>query len=660
MSGMSSFDVAAIVSELKKVIVGARIRNIYQVGDVFLVKLRGMGETLQLLVEPGRRIHLTWYERAKPRFPSVFCMTLRKHLRHGKVLSVWQYDFDRVVVLEVGVAENKVSLVFELFGEGNIVLVDREGKIVVAKNYASMRDRDVLPKKQYVFPPLRGLNPCTVSLEEFKKHILESERSVAATLVQKFNIGGVLAEEVCVRAGIDKSREAEALSEGEAEALFKALTDLLKGVIEGRGEPAIGFRDGNAFTVSPVPLKAYGEIRWQRFESFNKAADEFYSREEEEGLEEKETVKARREEDKLQRMLDAQRKALMEMERAERKHRKYGDLIYKNLHLIDQLLNVILSARKKNFSWGEIKEKLLSVKGKEEVANVFVDVDPHVGRVFVELEGERIPLDITLSAVENANKFYEKAKKAAVKAEGARKAMEETLRRIKSGEEVRVEVKKRRIWRRRERKWYEAYRWFISSDGLLVLGGRDAKSNIALYRRMEMKDVFLHAEVHGAPVVVVKTGGKPCPEATLREAAQFAVSYSRAWREGMLQADAYWVPPEQVSMTPPSGEYLPRGGLIVRGERNYFRNVPLELSVGVIFEEDEAVVMCGPPSAISSKTNIYVRIKPGDMPSSKLAEKIKRKLAGKAPPDKSEMILQIPLEEIQNVLPPGGGTIIEE
>ena len=185
MSGMSSFDVAAIVSELKKVIVGARIRNIYQVGDVFLVKLRGMGETLQLLVEPGRRIHLTWYERAKPRFPSVFCMTLRKHLRHGKVLSVWQYDFDRVVVLEVGVAENKVSLVFELFGEGNIVLVDREGKIVVAKNYASMRDRDVLPKKQYVFPPLRGLNPCTVSLEEFKKHILESVSYTHLTLPTK-------------------------------------------------------------------------------------------------------------------------------------------------------------------------------------------------------------------------------------------------------------------------------------------------------------------------------------------------------------------------------------------------------------------------------------------------------------------------------------------
>ncbi|MEM2574328.1 MAG: ribosome rescue protein RqcH, partial [Candidatus Jordarchaeales archaeon] len=467
------------------------------------------------------------------------------------------------------------------------------------------------------------------------------------------------AEEACIRSGIEKERDVSLLSDDETRTLFETLKGLLEEV-EGGINSGIVLRSEEAIIVSPVKLKTYsgGEFSWKEFESFNKAADEFYSKREELIVEEELRGEAREEEDKIQRMLETQRETLQKMIEAEEKYRRYGNLLYENIHLVSQLLEAVISARKKNYSWQEIEERIKSAKDKNLAARIFAGVKPHEGRILVELNEELIPLDVKLSATENANSFYEKAKKAAIKAERIKKAMEETLRKMEEVKEKKEEVQfKLRL--KRKKKWYEAYRWMISSDGFLVLGGKDAKSNITLYKRMEVNDIFFHAEVHGAPVVIVKTEGKTCPESTLKEAAQFAVSYSRAWKERLLQVDAYWVHPDQVSETPPSGEYLPKGGLIIRGKRNYFRNVPLELAVGVVSEGNEIKVIAGAPSAVSKKTSIYVKIKPGELPSSKLAEAIRSILARKAPQELAEIILRIPLDEFQSVLPPGGGEITE-
>ncbi len=660
LEAMSSLDIAVIVSELSKILVGGRIRNIYQIDGIFIFRIRAGCEDFHLLVEPGRRIHLTWYDRVKPRFPPPFCMTLRKHLNHGRILSMQQYDFDRVVMLSIGLAENKASLVFELFGDGNIILLDGGGKIIAAEKYASMKDRDILPKKEYFFPPSRGRDPRSMSFEEFREVLTKDKRSVAAALVRSISIGGVLAEEVCVRGGIDKERDVGSLSDEEVHALFKALTEILEEAVGGKGSPSILFRGEEAVIVSPVKLKTYsGEgFLWRNFESFNRAADEFYSKKEELRVEEEKGKKKREEEDRFQRMLEAQRENLQRMIEDEERYRRYGNLLYENIYTVSQLLEAVISARKKNYSWQEIEKKIRSVKERNPVAKIFAGVKPREGRILVELDEEIIPLDIKLSAVENANSFYEKAKKATAKAERIKKVIEETLKKMEEVKEKEREVQFM-LRRRRKKKWYEVYRWMVSSDGFLVLGGKDAKSNIALYKRMEPKDIFFHAEVHGAPVVIIKTEGRTCPEGTLKEAAQFAVSYSRAWKEHLLQADAYWVYPDQVSETPPSGEYLPKGGLMIKGKRNYLRNVPLELSVGVIKEEDEVKVIAGAPSAVSKKTSIFAKIKPGGLPSSKLAEAIRSILAKKAPQELAEIILKIPLDEFQSVLPPGEGEIIE-
>ncbi len=210
---------------------------------------------------------------------------------------------------------------------------------------------------------------------------------------------------------------------------------------------------------------------------------------------------------------------------------------------------------------------------------------------------------------------------------------------------------------RREKVWYEKFRWFHSSDGSLVIGGKDATTNeILIKKHMEPHDIVFHADIVGAPFVLIKTEGKTPSEQSLKEAAQFAASYSRAWKTMFGVVDVYWFHPKQISKSPPSGQYLRKGSFMIRGAKNYIRNVPLAVAIGVQIKE-YARIIGGPPKAVSKHTKIYVEIVPGDHKSGELAKQIRRILAEKTPEDLRKQVIEIPLEEIQVFIPSGKGNI---
>jgi hypothetical protein len=208
---------------------------------------------------------------------------------------------------------------------------------------------------------------------------------------------------------------------------------------------------------------------------------------------------------------------------------------------------------------------------------------------------------------------------------GAMKAMKKT-RKVKE-----VSLPKRTILRKRE--WYEKFHWCLSSEGYLILGGRDTRSNELLVKKyMEPNDVYVHADIQGAPSVIVKNGQK-ASESTMEEAAQFAAAYSSAWNHfGSLEC--YWVNPEQVTKSPPSGEYLTPGAFFIAGSKNFVK-VDLGIVVGVY--EDK--VMGGPESAVKAHSKAYVVIGFGDEKKERLAKQIEKILDY---PDLDEIIRALP------------------
>ncbi len=92
-----------------------------------------------------------------------------------------------------------------------------------------------------------------------------------------------------------------------------------------------------------------------------------------------------------------------------------------------------------------------------------------------------IVVDFSKSAQENAEYFFEKSKRAKLKAEGARRSAEELKKRLNATAKQEEEKKAIRVVEKRE--WYEKFNWFFTSSGLLAVGGRSADQNEELYAK---------------------------------------------------------------------------------------------------------------------------------------------------------------------------------
>ena len=221
---MTSFDVSAVTREANQKIEGAFISKIYQIGTkTVLLKLRKPGKPrIQLLIEAGKRLHLTAYAHETPQRPSGFCMSLRKYLDNGVIQAVKQHEFERIVTIEINTRQGVFQLISELFGNGNIILVDPEQKILQAMTYKRMKDRNILRNEPFQYPPPRGKNPKSLDLQEFKKITEFGEKEIVRALTKAVSISGAYAEEILLRSKINKKTQSNELTEDQLDTIFRA------------------------------------------------------------------------------------------------------------------------------------------------------------------------------------------------------------------------------------------------------------------------------------------------------------------------------------------------------------------------------------------------------------------------------------------------------
>jgi predicted ribosome quality control (RQC) complex YloA/Tae2 family protein len=662
---MSSFDIAAITSEINRIVKGARIDNIYQISPTtLLLSLHQSGQTpIYLIAESGKRIHVTSYTLKGPQKPTAFCMALRKYLKNGRIIEAQQHEFERTVIIIVETKEGEFQIVVELFGDGNIILVSPQNTVLHALVYRKMRDRNVWRGEIFRHAPQKGRNPLKLSREDLVELRNFGEMEIVRALTKFLSIGGLYAEETLLRAEIDKNKPCNSLTEEEFYRIFDQLHQILSFIINGKTEPIMVFDEKEELVdVTPVPLKTYSSFKLKSCESFNEALDEYYTKTvaEERGAEFAKLVE--KQIAKQERILERQQKAIESLKQRIEQNKRIGNAIYMHFNELQFLLQKIMNEKRSGKPWNQIVSSL--IKEREtglSPAAYFNSLEPERLVLNVSLEKLIFPLSLRHSIQENAAGYYARAKKAEEKLEGVEKALHKTENNIKSLKEQSVERLKtlpKLPPKRRKRMWYEKFLWFHSSDSLLVIGGRDAATNeILIKKHMEPNDKVFHADIHGAPFVVVKTDGKAPPEETMKEAAQLAASYSRAWKEMLGSADVYWVSPQQISKSPPQGQYLEKGAFIISGQKNYVRNVPLRVAVGIKMEEEKLMVIGGPTEAIAKQTNIYVEVVPGEKQSGELAKQIRWRLAEGAPKAMQRQAPEIALEEIQRFIPSGRGNI---
>ncbi|AEC50969.1 hypothetical protein PNA2_0051 [Pyrococcus sp. NA2] len=643
---MSSVDIRYIVQELKEELKGARIDKVYHEGDEVRIKLHKTGEGRRdLIIEAGKRLHLTTYIKESSSSPSSFAMLLRKYLSGAFVDEIEQHDFDRIVKIRVG----KFTIIAELFRRGNVILVDENNVILGAIRYEEFKDRSIKPKHEYKFPPARE-NPLEVSFDKFVELIKGEDTEIVRALARKLNMGGLYAEEILLRAEVNKKKRTSELSEEE----LKRIYEKMKEVFNAPKKPNIVYKDGRMVDVVPIDLRWYDGYEKVYFDTFSKALDEYFGKLTIEKAREEKTKKLEEKKKQLIATLKRQENMIKGFKEEMRRNQEIADLIYANYQLVDNLLKE-LSKAVERLGWEELIRRVEEGKKKgNRIAMMIKSINPQENSVTIEIEDKKVRLYIDRDINENAEIYYEKAKKAKHKLEGAKKAYEELKKKLEQVEkEIEEEEKKVQVKKieRRKKKWFEKFRWFISSEGFLVIGGKDATTNEIVVRKyMGENDIYCHADIWGAPHVIIKDGRR-ASEKTIFEACQFAVSMSRAWSEGLYSADAYWVYPEQVKKQAPSGEFLPKGAFMVYGKRNWMHGIPLKLAVGIIRYEGEDLVMCGPVDAVRKHAKRYVVIRPGDTKKSELVKRIKKIF--------EKWGYKVPEEDIMSVLPPGEGDIIE-
>jgi predicted ribosome quality control (RQC) complex YloA/Tae2 family protein len=669
----TSFDVAVAVHELKEAVADSRVNNIYQFDEKTVVlKLHKTDKPpLRLVMETGRRLHLTAYALKPPKVPPAFCMALRKYLRGAWVDNVEQYEFERVVTVHFRTATGAMRLILELFGEGNIILTGETGEILQALIFKRMRDRNIVRNEVYQFPPSIGKNPFKVAREELEEVLKGSgDVEVVRALARFLGVGGFYAEEILLRANVEKTTPCSALGSAEVDAVFAGLQGLLSAVSDFKTEPHIVLaEDGGFLDAVPFKLKRYEGLRSQPYNSFNEALDEFYLRATaaEKAVASVKVDKITQEAERLKRVIAEQEKALRENEAKAERDKRIGDAIYAHSSEFQTLLNKFATTKREGRDWNALISEILAAKDSGSFAESF-DARNLLANVCVD--NLRFSLNLRRTLFENAAEYYERGKKAKQKSAGVLTALEESRRklaeieqRVREAEAMKtkpVEVMKELVKRKVKRKeWYEKFRWFTSSDGFMVVAGKDAVSNEVLIKKhAEGDDAVFHADIVGAPFVVVKTEGKTRSEQALREAAEFAAAFSRAWREGAGSADVYWVKPSQLSKSGPSGEYVPHGAFAVSGKRNWMRSVPLQLAVGVVGDESMRFVG-GPVEAVKAKTKAYVTLVPGDSAGKKFLNQILQALALQLPKEQHERVVKASIEQVREFVPYTKGRLVK-
>lgn len=642
---MDIIDVYAWTTLHREVLNNCTIDNAYRSKYYWLLKLKCRGESKLLKIEPSQRIH---FSQSEPSSKSIdkFTSYLRAHVRGGRISGVSLPWWERIVVFESMKRGGVLRHYIEILPRGVWVITNSENRILYASRFEEFKDRAVKVGLQYTPPPLRGISPLA-NIEDLLKALLVG-KDLVRSVVSEWGLPGYVAEELLLRAGLyrDKNKRPSDVSRSDLERLIEEYRGLLAESIQGRGYLV---RYENTYELySAFKPRLFEEVYEREIvlTDFNKAVDVYFTE-----LEVYVELEEKRRQ--LEEALRAQKKRVEEqLKSIEELRREYEEVseelreIYENYNYVYNVFECVLRV-KNTHGWGALDECGV------------LHTDQRRGLVCLGLPSRVVCFDIRKSLEEQIVELEKRRGELSEKikrAEDVLADMEKSVFRIE--EEFKVKIYSKPA----PKFWFERYRWTITRNGFLVIAGRDASQNEVIVKKyLSNSDIFLHADIHGAPATVLMSGARGPSIEDIFDAAVIAACYSRAWKVGFSYIDVYWVWGNQVSKAPPPGEYLSKGAFMVYGERHYLK-VPLVLGVGLRLYCDQVYgeyikVFVGSPQVVKQFSLSYVLITPGDMNLDDAKTEITKKLVESAY-RKTGVVYTGIEESVKNVIP-GSPRIVE-
>ena len=638
----SSFDVRAMVLALQSEMVGYRVINVYDLDPkTYILKLAKPDSKMTLLVQSGIRLHTTAYARDKEPTPSVFTLKLRKHLNQRRVNKIEQLGSDRVIVLTCGEGDFESHLVVELYDKGNIVLTDKdhiiitllrnskfdvESKLTVGEPYSIVpRQESTAVSAEALSEAMQAADGGTTAIKlmmrqlplgkEMAEHALVSSElplntkmntspwkdgALLRRLETAITKANTMLEAVAAQPGgiiVLKQAQSSAASDAGAGGDDQASVSAGATASPEAGEAATAYDE-----FAPFELAQHAARQLVRFASFSEAVDEYFSKVEVQKMEAAVAQQQNAAWKKVDKIRQAQEARVNELVAKEEEDMAKARLIELNAAAVDTLLSLLRNGVTSGMDWGELQTLIAdAAKAGDELASMVHSLDLLHKQVTLVLteegddEGEdvltrpatAVKLDITLSALANARSYYTQRKAAAVKTAKTGQAAEQVVRQAEKKAAHAVASMKVQTCIRQVRTpfWWEKFDWFISSENLLVLLAKDLQQTDMLVRRhLRAKDTYVHTDVQGAPVCVVKCGAglETVPQLTLAQAGDAVMCRSDAWTSRAVTS-AWWAPAHEVTKQDRDGSLLPTGMHRVLGQRNYLPPSQNLMGLGILF-----------------------------------------------------------------------------
>ena len=571
---------------------------------------------------------------------------IKTDLERSKLIDISVVPGERIVQFVFqSIQGMKYYLIVELFGHGNIIICNDSHKILNILNPINVRHRVLKPGLKYFPPPSRGADPLSLDYDDFLSLIKNSDQGnidIKRWLGRTLSISKKFIE-LAVQNSKIPNKKVRDLTSVELKNLFEELTSLIRNISTGIGhEPCIILDDeNNPADVSPITPSDVPLDHIRKYSLYTDAIDEFLN------YSVLHTSSSRNSElekqiESLEHDLDEQKKAKDLVIAKSNKLREFANLLMQETdgvlnpekHSITKLLHAT-------------DAKILSIKGKD----------------YLEIVDEKIPIDIGNSNIPKISSLlFNVAKdmeRGLITIENSHSKLIEQMDKIQK-QKNKKPLSEIKILTNKE--WYEKYRWFLTTDDVLAIGGRDSSSNSVLIRRhLTENDYVFHAEVNGSPFFILKNANNKTSadlSQSIIETAQATVSFSRSWKDNLSSADAYWVYPTQVKKGAPTGQFLPKGAFIIEGKRNFVKNLEIKLAIGLSFIEDRPLFIVGPFSAIL-KRSIYLRnMMPSGFDVVKASKKIKSdfvdySIKNEFPERLINHLKHLSIDEIVRILPVG-------
>lgn len=343
---LASLEYSYLIEHEFKNLIGKHFSKVQRISET---KIRFKIGDIDLIFEAGVRLHQTKYMEEVEE-PTQLELLLKKCLDNAKLTEIYQYNKDRVIVFEFQAGKEKCKLIFEMFGKGNMILI-QNSKTICSLKEETWSDRLIKKGEEYKLPKSNVTENLDEAIENNK------EKYIVIALL-KMPLGKDYVIDILEKTKIDQKSPCATIGKADIEKLKREIEQLIL-----KTKPVGFYNDDKIEDFGLTSFSKYHDLKTKEFSKLSEAADEYYWLNKEEKNQKLEKIKKR---------LEEQVRKLDELRIQEKETKEKGNFIYANYEKIEEILKVAKAAKLEELE-DTLKFHKAKVNKKEKTIEIELD-----------------------------------------------------------------------------------------------------------------------------------------------------------------------------------------------------------------------------------------------------------------------------------------------